>query len=180
MNLEELKPDLRVRGIDTRGRGPHLPIHHAARARGCNVIAVVHDSGHSFIAGRVPRAPTFNQGRPGHRHQPWSNVVILSSRYTDYTIAHEVGHILGLGEGHREYLEYTDRNGHRILSGAERRTTPGAEGTPMALPAQAGRDPNEDQLQAIIEYSIRARDQVSGEGSFGPEVDGYRARVVSA
>lgn len=87
--------------------------------------------------------------------------------------------MLGLGEGYRDYLRYVERNGHQIAAEPDRRTIPGAEGTPMALPGDAGRDPNDDQLSAIVTYCLRARAETTADRAFGPEVDGYRARIMT-
>ncbi len=104
--------------------------------------------------------------------------MILAYDCSHYVIAHEIGHLLGHGEGYADYLRYVERNGHRIAAEVERRTVPGAEGTPMASSGTAGRDPNADQLTAIVTYCVRAKAEIRAERAFGPEVDGYRARIM--
>jgi len=54
---------------------------------------------------------------------------------------------------------------------------PGTEGSPMALPADAGPDPAAGQAEAIAQYALGALAACADPRFYGPEVDGYRARV---
>ncbi len=103
--------------------------------------------------------------------------MILGPHASRYTMAHEVGHLLGLGEGYRLYVTRTIRSGGVDLPAAhERRTIPEQAGTPMAMRTEAGRDANEAQLDAIVGYA-RAALRAAGNGRrYGPAVDQYRAR----
>lgn len=88
-----------VSAFDAGGEGPKLQLHHACLRLGWNMVVGFHDSGEHVISGRVPPAPPFHRGRARHVHQPWSNVVLLAHDCSRYTIGHEIGHVLGLGEG---------------------------------------------------------------------------------
>lgn len=125
--------------------------------------------------GHVPPVGRFHRGRPRERHQPWSPVMVIGPRASDYTLRHEVGHVLGLGEGYRDYLTWA-RPG--ILASSESRTIPEASGTPMARSPEAGRDPNDDQRSAILRYALDARAASGIPGQYGPSVAGYRARIT--
>jgi hypothetical protein len=140
----------------------------------------------SAIWGSVPQmgpgnVPSYDRVE----HQPYSDVIKLTKNQWPYTIGHEVGHVLGLGEGYRltEVFEEPDPSRpdeppHSL--GYQYATIPGDEGTPMARLEQAGRTLNQAQRNALLGYCLGARaaarrGRVTGR-DYGPRVLGYRAR----
>lgn len=167
---------------DEGGFGRELRIHTEARQHGWNAVITLPKQmeGRHLVRGRTPGAPPFHRAEADLRvHQPWSNLIVLGPGHTRYTISHEVGHVLGLGEGYYDRLRWTrTASGSSVLAGSERVTDPPARGSPMALPDDSGPDASQGQVRAILVYALAALAAAPSSGQFGPEVDGYRARRV--
>ena len=103
--------------------------------------------------------------------------MIVRPSASSYTLSHEVGHLLGLGEGYGD-LAIRAIGAAPVVPGGgpDHGTLPGEEGTPMANPGEAGRDANRRQLAAIVGYAEAALAQGGSQGRYGATVRHYRAR----
>jgi len=173
-----------VDSLDYQGHGELRQVQRTAGMNGWNVVVLLPPDaqGRGIVSGTVPLGGHVHRGsRAGAavEHWPRSNVMLLGPGATRYTIGHEIGHVLGLGEGYYDhFLRTRSDSGAQILSGRfRRRTVRGTEGSPMARPEDAGRDATPGQVEAILDYANAALGRSSG-GHYGPQVDGYRARAV--
>ncbi len=151
-------------------------VHEQAERDSTNVVVVFPHHAEPNL-GWVPPVSPRHRGRALTEPQPWASVMGLGPLAIPYTLSHEVGHLLGLGEGYGDLVTAWVGSA-RLPARIERGTLPGDEGTPMALPDDAGPDANERQLQAIVGYAEAALAQGGRVGRYGDTVDHYRARQV--